>query len=648
MFNSKKSPFNHFEKWKLSHIWLVVALNIFLFSIPFYSPLAQTPPYTIITTSNESEGVILISPIQSSNQIYLTALDELAEPVFSAHSPVRGFIFETWGEDEFVFYNYSIRRWVTVDSDLTPTDTLGLNTVWDTDYHDVHRFEDGSYLFVMNEHVEMDLSDFGGFEVADVIEPVLLHMSVDETIIREWHGLDHIPVNTATAIQFSTVDYLHWNAFDFDEHGGVLMSFRNIHTIARLSPENWNLDWKLGGPENDFQIQDQGWGQFLNQHDINDLGGGRLLLFDNSTTSGTQPGYSRVVEYEVDTVGMTVQRVWSYSHPEEIYSPAQGSVQRLDNGNTLIAWGNAGATQGLGTRVTEIDSEENIVWEIEMGAYFNVYRARKFPHSEIEGCRDSQAVNYDSGVLIDDGSCYYGVDLDGDGMLDSEGDCDDTDASIYTGALEIPNDGIDQNCDGYDLILIQGCTNSEALNYNSEATDEDGSCIFLLTVKVDMFLHGGSANLIYESSVIPGQHVSFGLYSFTLQVGEGSFEYRFVDESGVVEIAGRQIFISEPLILDVVCFNSLTHCTGCVNPEFADFNPFAEGGTDTEECNIPAITGCTYLEAINFNNLTNLDDGSCIFPDFSENNCPEDIDGDGVIAIDDLLLLLVEWGQTCF
>tara|TARA_B110000444_G_C18360151_1_gene375635 strand:+ start:315 stop:452 length:138 start_codon:yes stop_codon:yes gene_type:complete len=43
-----------------------------------------------------------------------------------------------------------------------------------------------------------------------------------------------------------------------------------------------------------------------------------------------------------------------------------------------------------------------------------------------------------------------------------------------------------------------------------------------------------------------------------------------------------------------------------------------------------------------------LDDGSCIFPDFSENNCPEDIDGDGVIAIDDLLLLLVEWGQTCF
>jgi len=148
MFNSKKSPFNHFEKWKLSHIWLVVALNIFLISIPFYSPLAQTPPYTIITTSNESEGVILISPIQSSNQIYLTALDELAEPVFSAHSPVRGFIFETWGEDEFVFYNYSIRRWVTVDSDLTPTDTLGLNTVWDTDYHDVHRFEDGSYLFV--------------------------------------------------------------------------------------------------------------------------------------------------------------------------------------------------------------------------------------------------------------------------------------------------------------------------------------------------------------------------------------------------------------------------------------------------------------------------------------------------------------------
>ena len=225
----------------------------------------------------------------------------------------------------------------------------------------------------------MDLSSFGGYEDADVIQPVMIHMDVEENILREWHGLDHIPVNGANNLSFQQVDYLHWNAFDIDSQGGLLMSFRNISTIARLSPIDWSIDWKLGGYGNDFQIYDPEWGGFLNQHDVNDIGGNRILLFDNSTSTGNQLGYSRVVEYEVDTVAMTATRGWSYSHPDEIYAPAQGSVERLENGNTLIAWGNAHAGQELGTLVTEVNNQGEIVWEIQLGAYFTVYRARKIP-----------------------------------------------------------------------------------------------------------------------------------------------------------------------------------------------------------------------------------------------------------------------------
>ena len=640
-------PCTFFDKRKLNHVWFIIATCLCAITFPLSSILAQTPPYTILTTTDGAvPGAVVMAPIQNSNQIYLCAVDEEGELVFSAHTPARGFIFEPWGDDEFVFYNYSIRKWVTVDQNLTPTDTLGLSIIPETDYHDVHRFEDGSYMFVVSELVIMDLSSFGGVEDAEVIQPWLIHMDVEENILREWHGLDHIPVNLANNLSYQLVDYLHWNAFDIDSQGGLLMSFRNISTIARLNPIDWSVDWKLGGSGNDFQIDDPEWGGFLNQHDVNDIGGNRILLFDNSTSNGNQPGYSRVVEYEVDTVAMTATRGWSYSHPDEIYAPAQGSVERLENGNTLIAWGNAHAGQELGTLVTEVNNQGEIVWEIQLGAYFTVYRARKIPLSEIEGCGDINALNYDMGVLVDDGSCYFGVDEDGDGMLDSEGDCDDTDASIYLGAPEIPNDGIDQNCDGSDFIFIPGCTHSEASNFNPSATVDDGSCLFLIVFRVDMFLNGGAASLVTELGTIPGEHVSFGVYKFEIQAPEGEFLYRYMDDSSIPEINERSIFISSPLSLDIVCFNSLDSCLGCINPEFYEFNPYAT--SDVLMCETEAEMGCTYNEALNFDSTANIDDGTCSFAEVSDNNCPGDLNLDGTIGADDLLIFLMEWGTICF
>ena len=62
-------------------------------------------------------------------------------------------------------------------------------------------------------------------------------------------------------------------------------------------------------------------------------------------------------------------------------------------------------------------------------------------------------------------------DGDGDGYSIAQGDCNDTDPSVHPGATDIPNDGIDQDCDGKDAIDVA------TLDQDGDGvTPKDGDC----------------------------------------------------------------------------------------------------------------------------------------------------------------------------
>ncbi len=146
----------------------------------------------------------------------------------------------------------------------------------------------------------------------------------------------------------------------------------------------------------------------------------------------------------------------------------------------------------------------------------------------------------------------------------------------------IPNPGVETySCNGlvisltsldiqYNSNIIVGCTNEEACNYDPNAVEDDGTCLFFDICGVC----DGDGTLCF--GCIDETACNYGGNSITID--DGSCEYE--------------------------------SCLGCTDFTACNFNPIYT--IDDGSCDYSCI-GCTNIDACNYSSTATIDDGSCDF-----------------------------------
>jgi len=229
--------------------------------------------------------------------------------------------------------------------------------VWETDlplHHDVRILNDGRLATLTSRRLEVPEIHPG-----PVWDNGVALLSPEGALLEERSLLDvlashpeRLPVVTAgiEEKEGKPLDLFHANYLDWIEAprapgadprfapGTVLATLRHQDAVVLFDWRSGELLWSWGR------------GQLRRPHDASVLEDGNVLIFDNQTGADA----SRIVEVDPHTDRI----VWEYRAPDpaDFYTGTRGTVQRLANGNTLIAESNAG-------RGFEVTPQAEVVWE---------------------------------------------------------------------------------------------------------------------------------------------------------------------------------------------------------------------------------------------------------------------------------------------
>ncbi len=186
------------------------------------------------------------------------------------------------------------------------------------------------------------------------------------------------------------------------------------------------------------------------------------------------------------------------------------------------------------------------------------------------GCTEPLACNYNAMALLDDASCLIVGDVCDDGFASTINDVIITDCS----------------CAG-EVIIVNGCTDMNACNYNPDATQDDGSCLVIGSACDDGFADTVGDMIQPDCSCMGEPMIVSGCTS----VDACNYDMLAINDDGSC------FFIGD------LCDDGLSETSG----DMIDADCMCVG-------EVVMTMGCTNADACNYDAAATIDDGSCFFP----------------------------------
>jgi hypothetical protein len=346
------------------------------------------PKYTVPIIDRPDPGAVFISPFTArpTDPGRLMIVDNFGQPLFFRDFPTAAMDFKRQPDGRLTYFCCFPARdhrnhFYALDETYAVVDSFGCGNGYTTDEHELQVLPNGNALVMAYDPqpVAMDRIVPRGDPEAVVVGLIIQEIDRGKDVVFQWRSWDHFSITDVMSpfipLAGCCIDYAHGNAIEVDDDGNLLISSRNMSEITKIDRATGEIIWRFGrnAKKNQFVIENDPRG-FSHQHDVRRLPNGHITVFDNG--NHMSPEYSRGLEYELDEVNKVARLVWEYRNTPDTFGMFMGSMQRRENGSTMIGWG-----WHSKPNLTDLHPDGSKAFELHLPQGMWSYRAFRFPWS---------------------------------------------------------------------------------------------------------------------------------------------------------------------------------------------------------------------------------------------------------------------------